>query len=210
MIRLSQKNSKETTHDNRTKTLAAVIFLFSFAIIARLFNVQVLSYDVYAARALQQHGVERDILPNRGRIFVGIPSEASGLYPLAANKEFALVYAVPQEISNPEQAAETLAPVLYPLTHEELDKAKILAAAEQSIREQLFEKVMAQAEPSAGVEVVVNEEEVAVALDKERLVMEERWEKDAEESMKAYQDELMAVFSKARDPYEPLVKKVDK
>src|SRR3989339_1521448 len=114
--------NKNEAHDNRTSILVAVIFLFALAIIARLFNVQVLDYEAYAARALQQHGVAEDITPNRGRSFVRTQAEKSDLYPLSANKEFALVYVVPQDILNATQAAETLAPALLPFVYEEPDE----------------------------------------------------------------------------------------
>jgi cell division protein FtsI/penicillin-binding protein 2 len=204
------RSQKDTTQDNRTTLLVAVIFLFSLAIIARLFNVQVLDGDVYAARALQQHGVAEDITPNRGRIFVRTQAEKSDLYPLAANKEFALVYAVPKDVLNPSQAAETLAPVLLPFVYEEPDKKKLLAAIEKNIRERLFQEAKAAHPPAAGVEVAIDEEQVQVELAKEQLVLDEKLQKEEAEALTAYQSELEEKFSKAGDPYEPLVKKVDK
>ncbi|PIR95011.1 hypothetical protein COT95_00995, partial [Candidatus Falkowbacteria bacterium CG10_big_fil_rev_8_21_14_0_10_37_6] len=210
MIWSSHKIKRELAYDNRAKFLVAVIFLFAFAIIIKIFNLQVFQHDLYAARALQQHGVEEEIIPERGRIFVRTNEDKTELYPLAANKEFALIYAVPKDMNNIEQAAEKLMPILYPLLHDEPDQEALLAVIEKNIREDIFADIMKNNPPETGKEVVLNEEEVAVALEKERLVLIENLTKEKEENMKQYYEELLEKFSKKDDPYEPLAQKVDK
>ena len=79
MIWNVRQNRRQTNGDNRLILLGAIIFLFAAGIILRLLNVQILNYDLYAARALRQHGVEQDIMPQRGRIFVHAQEEKSGL-----------------------------------------------------------------------------------------------------------------------------------
>ncbi|MFA5318231.1 MAG: penicillin-binding protein 2 [Patescibacteria group bacterium] len=205
-----QRVSKDIIGDNRTKFLLAIIFLFALGIILRLFNVQVLNYDLYAAKASRQHGVEEEIIPVRGRIFVRAQKENSELYPLASNKKFALIYAVPKDILNPEQTAETLAPIFYPLIFEEPDMEKMMAEIESNIREQMRQEIEKNNPPALGVEIELNAEELQTAIEKERLVLMEKLEKEKEENLKNYQEELTKKFSKEDDPYEPLVKKVEK
>lgn len=206
----TRRGREESSIDNRPKLLAAVIFLFAFAIAARLFNVQVLNYDVYAARAGQQHDIEEELMPQRGRIFVRSGKNEGTLYPLAANKEFALVYAVPKDILQPQQAAEKIAPLLYPLRYEAPDTEKLMAEIEQRIRKEFFEEAMAKHAPAEGEEVALPEEEIAVAIEKERLVLLERLQKEKEAAMEQLTAELTETFSKDNDPYEPLAQKVDK
>jgi len=205
-----QRTSKEITGDNRIKFLLAIIFLFALGIVLRLFNVQILNYDLYAARASRQHGVEKEIIPDRGRIFVRTQKENSGLYPLAANKKFALIYAVPKDILNPEQTAETLAPIFYPFIFEEPDVEEMMIKIESDIREQLRQEIEKNNPPALGVEIEINTEELQTAIEKERLVLTEQLEKEKEEKLEKYQTELFKKFSKDNDPYEPLVKKVEK
>jgi len=174
--------------------------------LARLFNIQVLDYDLYSAKAMRQHGVEKEIMPSRGRIFVRTQQEKSGLYPLAANKEFALVYVVPKDVLNPEQEVEKLAPVLYPLVYEEPDVEKMMAEIESKLREAMAK----ENSPEPGQEVSIDKEQLNIALEKERLILLEALKKEKEEKMKEYQNELLKKLSKRNDPYEPLVKKVDK
>ncbi|MEK7067668.1 MAG: hypothetical protein AAB956_01590, partial [Patescibacteria group bacterium] len=119
MIWSNRFKKNQPARDNRLTILGAIIFLFAAGIILRLFNVQILNYDLYAARAMRQHGVAKEIVPQRGRIFVHTAEAKSDLYPLAANKEFALVYAVPKDIINPQEVTEKLMPILFPLFYEE-------------------------------------------------------------------------------------------
>lgn len=201
---------KKESNNNRIAILLAVIFLFAVCIIIKLFNIQILEHELYAVKALGQHGVEKDILPMRGRIFVRTKEDGAGkseLYPLAANKEFALVYAVPKDIKEPEKTVETLAPVLYPLIYEEPDIELLLVKIEKNIREELALRAENDAEP--GEEIVIDGQELQIALAKEKLVLEEQLKKEKEERMEEYQEELLEKLSKEFDPYEPLVKKVD-
>jgi cell division protein FtsI/penicillin-binding protein 2 len=210
MIWTSRTKKSQPTGDNRLTALGAIIFLFAAAIIIRLFNVQIINYDLYAAKALRQHGVEEEIVPERGRIFVRAAQENSGLYPLAANKEFALVYAVPAKITNPKDAMEKLAPVLFPLTYEEPNVELMVANIEKDLRAAMAKEIIKNNPPAPGQEIAINEEELKIALTKERLIVEDKIKKEKEEKLKLYQEELLAKLSKQGDPYEPLAKKVDK
>jgi len=172
---------KQATGDNRLTILGAVIFLFAAGIIARLFNIQVLNYDLYAARAIRQQGVEKEIVPERGRIFIRTGQGASALYPLAANKEFALVYAVPKDITDPEWTTEQLIPILFPLTYEEPDINQSLGNIEKDLRAKMAAEALAHNPPVPGEEIPLDEEQLNIALQKERLLLEDSLTKAKEE-----------------------------
>ncbi len=201
---------KENRGDNRIKFLSAIIFLFALGLVLRLFNIQVLNYDLYAAKALRQHGIEKDLIPRRGRVFTREDKEKKELYPMATNKEFALIYCVPKDILNPRQAAETLAPIFYPLVYQEPDMEKLMAEIESRIRAGMKKEIEKNNPPEAGVEIKLNQEELDTAIEKERLLLEEKLKEEKERKMEEYIEELYRKFSKSGDPYEPLLKKVEK
>ena len=94
---------------NRLRLVVAIIFLLSGALVYKLFSVQIRQCDLYTALASSQHQVFSQLAPERGKIFLS--EEINGqekLYPLATNKDFASIYAVPKEIVNPRELAEKL------------------------------------------------------------------------------------------------------
>ena len=94
---------------NRFRLVAAVIFLLSGALLAKLFAIQIRQFDLYTAMAASQHQTYSQLKAERGRIFLS--EEINGqekLYPLATNKDFASLYVVPKDIANPQEAAEKL------------------------------------------------------------------------------------------------------
>lgn len=85
----------------------AFIFLLAGALLYRLFEVQIRECDLYTAMAANQQNVSRELMPARGKIFV--TEEMNGqekLYPLATNKDLAVLYAVPKEVADPAFLAE--------------------------------------------------------------------------------------------------------
>ncbi|MDP3900184.1 MAG: penicillin-binding protein 2 [bacterium] len=202
-----KKQARDGVEDNRIKILVAIIFLIGAAIFGRLFILQFLHYDLYAAKAMSQHGVKREILPQRGRIFVH--SRDAELYPLAANKDFAQIYAVPKDIVDVDYAVEQLAPILFRLTYEEPDMKHLLVLSEQRLREEMANFIKNSGELKPGEEIVIDAEQLRIGLEKERLLIEEQLKKEYEEGMKEYANSLREKLSKKNDPYEPLAKKVD-
>lgn len=94
---------------NRLRFVVAIIFLLSGALIYKLFSVQIGQFDLYTALASSQHQVYSQLKPERGRIFLSeTVNKQEKLYPLATNKDFAMVYVVPKEILNPREVAEKL------------------------------------------------------------------------------------------------------
>lgn len=111
----------------RISLLMVIILFIGGIIISRLFSLQILQYDYYYAWAQGQQGIEQELFPQRGEIFIqdladGQQGSQSDYYPLAINKEFYQVYVVPKIIpdSQKEDLANRLAEVL------ELDRETIL------------------------------------------------------------------------------------
>jgi len=94
---------------SRLRLVVAIIFLLSGALVYKLFAVQIGQFDLYTALASSQHQVYSQLKPERGKIFLSEKiNNQEKLYPLATNKDFAMVYVVPKEISNPRELAERL------------------------------------------------------------------------------------------------------
>ncbi len=94
---------------NRLRLVVAIIFLLIGALVYKLFAVQIGQCDLYTALASSQHQVYSQLKPERGKIFLS--EDINGqekLYPLATNKDFAMVYVVPKEITDPRGFAEKL------------------------------------------------------------------------------------------------------
>src|SRR3989339_729141 len=108
MIRNKNKNSSKE-NSNRLNFILAVVFLLCILVVIRLFILQVSNHDLYIALASDQHQVYNKLEPKRGQIFFqDIDNTQGGYYPVATNKDFALVYAVPQKIEDPAAVAESL------------------------------------------------------------------------------------------------------
>jgi len=94
---------------NRLRLVVAIIFLLSGALVYKLFSVQIGQCDLYTALASSQHQVYSQLKPERGRIFLGeIINNQEKLYPLATNKDFAMIFVVPKDIVSPRETAEKL------------------------------------------------------------------------------------------------------
>jgi len=126
------KKGKRIKYD-RINFLAVIVFMFSFFLILRLFNIQVLQHPFYDALAKGQHSLYEKLLPERGSIFARDYSKDGEICPLATNKEVNFVYAVPKKIKDPEEAAEKLSQFF------DLDEEVILERL--SKKDDLFEPI---------------------------------------------------------------------
>jgi cell division protein FtsI/penicillin-binding protein 2 len=88
--------------NNRLRLVVAVIFLLAGALVYKLFNVQIAQCDWYTALASSQHQIYSKLKPDRGQIFLKEKiNNKEKLYPIATNKDFAFLYAIPKDISDP-------------------------------------------------------------------------------------------------------------
>ena len=94
----------------RIHFLALLIFLISGIVITRLYCLQVLAYENYVEIARDQHQVFKELMPSRGSIF--LRDKNGGKYPLAINKNYPMVYAVPREIGDHEKVVYALSSIL--------------------------------------------------------------------------------------------------
>ena len=110
MWRDPKNNSRSTAfriNNNRWRFLVAFIFLLAGALLYQLFRVQINDCDMYTAMAANQQDVSSTIMPARGKIYV--TEEVNGqeqLYPLATNKDLAVLYVVPKDITDPNLLAD--------------------------------------------------------------------------------------------------------
>jgi len=108
----NQKNTsshRQGDNNNRLGLVVAIIFLLTGSLIYRLYYIQVSQSDMYTALAADQHEISSKLIPDRGKII--ITDSAGGgdtQYTLATNKDFYLLYAIPKDIVNPEEAASNL------------------------------------------------------------------------------------------------------
>lgn len=93
--------------DTRLYFLAFILLVSLSGVITRLFSLQVLSHSRYEDLAKNQHQLFEKLFPKRGSVF--LKDKSDNLYPLAINKDYPVVYAVPTEIEDANLAAERLA-----------------------------------------------------------------------------------------------------
>lgn len=91
---------------SRLNLVVIIIVLMASGLVFRLFQKQILEHDTYLAQAEGQYIVKKDLPAQRGKIF------ASDMYPLATNRQYWQVLAVPRNIKNPDDVAAKLAPIL--------------------------------------------------------------------------------------------------
>lgn len=101
------------------------VIIISFLIVAlRLVNLQIFNHSIYIALAEGQHELYEKLIPKRGEILVK-DKFSTAPYPLATNRDYFLVYLVPENIPSDkkEYATKELGAIL------ELDKQEILDKA---------------------------------------------------------------------------------
>ncbi|MFH2062816.1 MAG: penicillin-binding protein 2, partial [bacterium] len=93
--------------------LIRILMILTFVLIAlRLFSLQVMSHDFYSSLASNQHGIFSELFPKRGTIYLKDPRSVSGTFPVAVNKDYTLVYAVPREVEDLDTTAHQVSAVL--------------------------------------------------------------------------------------------------
>ncbi len=185
-----QHNKKE--YGNRLIILMTIILLLGLIVVYRLVRLEIIDYDYYIALASDQHQVFNQLMPERGRIYFQDKDAGnkSGLYPIATNKDFGLVYAVPSLVSDPAGEAEKL--------FELFDREQVAKDVDKAL--ETDEQFAPLKEPDA---MVAKDRE---ALEKFRDIKREL---DVKEKGDAIIAAYVEKLSKHNDPYEPIKKKVD-
>ena len=196
--------------DPRARLVFVLIGILCLALIVKLFIVQIKDYDLYYDRAKKQHGVEKELLPLRGKIFFQ-DDNGSDIYGAAVNKDFGLLYTVPRDVEKPAETAEILYDVFrkekytkevnefFKKEDEESLKNALAVVASLPLEEQSDEK---RAEIIATHNAKFGLVEFAEAR---RLKIEKMLSDKKEEAIKKY----LFALTKPNDPYEPLENRVD-
>lgn len=93
-------------NDNRLRFIAIFFLAMALIIITKLFFLQIIQYNYYRTLALNSHEIYQQLHPKRGEIFFQDTRDKT-LYPVAINRQYFLIYAVPTEI--PPSAVSTTA-----------------------------------------------------------------------------------------------------
>lgn len=162
----------------RLRVVQLFFVLMTVIIVARLFTLQIMKGDVYAALAAGQHELYQKLFPERGSIYVVEKQSGGGqtLFPLVTNRTVYLLYAVPSQVEDASSTANKIFAILgLPEDRAEDDL------------ESLFADISPDLDPKLAAEIKTN-----------RL-------KDFENNKKQIElDRLVAALSKPDDPYEPL------
>ncbi len=101
------KHPQKNIFRSRLAVLTAFLLLVFLTVIFRLFSLQVIRGRQNRLMAEQQHSIYKKLLPSRGEIKI-IDQSTLEASPLATNIKKYLVYAVPDEITDPAVAAKSL------------------------------------------------------------------------------------------------------
>ncbi|MCX6793009.1 MAG: penicillin-binding protein 2 [Candidatus Falkowbacteria bacterium] len=204
--------NKEISSPNRVALVATLVFLLALALIGRLAYLQIIDHGHYSSLAEGQHNTSYELLPDRGKIFIQENSlvNNSGLYPIAINKEFALIYAIPKNIENAEDTADKL----YKFFQEEKVKQEVDLALKQE-KEDGLKKELAILDSVPEAERAAKKVEIEAAyaalmldpvyLDSQNQKREEMIKSKQHELTQKYLDSL----NRSDSIYAPLEKKID-
>jgi len=109
--RFAQK--KNESFEGRLRVVSFFIVLFAGVLVYRLADLQVFASDELRATALRQYSTVRTLIPPRGIIYY-TDRDSNTLYPLATNRMFNHLYAVPRDVKNVDAYTEALLPLLEP------------------------------------------------------------------------------------------------
>lgn len=93
---------------DRLNALIVILVLMTVGILLRLFSLQIFDYGFYSALASDQHEIQAILTADRGDLLVADRAQPGREFPLATDKEYMQVYAVPNQISDPEAVAKEL------------------------------------------------------------------------------------------------------
>ncbi len=205
------KRRKLVMNNNRINLVIAVIFLLGGLILYRLYDLQIKKNDLYVALASSQHIAYNKLEPVRGRIFIQDNYGENKLYPIATNKSFSLVYAVPRDIKNPQDVAEKL----YEIFNKEKIEKEVDDLFEKEDREKLNQEITVLRDLT-GEERTAREKEIMDnyynTVNDEQFQELRKIKKEVEINSRKEKiiKEYLKKLSKKNDPYEPIARKVDK
>ncbi|WKZ24485.1 MAG: penicillin-binding protein 2 [Patescibacteria group bacterium] len=112
MNRFSSRRAKSlpVVESRRMTIISAGIFLLFAFLAVRLAQLQIIHHEQYSVMAQAAHSQSQIIIPERGKILLqeNYYESSENVYPVAINKDFALLFAVPIFIEDLEQTSEKL------------------------------------------------------------------------------------------------------
>lgn len=116
----TNKKIRNIFRDWRLYFIFFVFFSLAVVVIFRFYNLQVLKHESFSVRAASQVQTKQtDWQYLRGKIY--FQDKNDKLIPVAINKEFSQVYAVPKEIKNPTEIAKVISEI-FNTPQEELEE----------------------------------------------------------------------------------------
>lgn len=101
--------STQSVSDRRVPILYVLLVAIGLIFVARLFYLQVIKHDYYAAQATAAHESKFSIPAERGAIYA---LDGDHTTPLVLNENLPTVFADPRYIENPEDTAKQLAAII--------------------------------------------------------------------------------------------------
>jgi len=126
--------------DSRLQYLAIGLFLFGVILVFKLASLQLWSGSDLRQMALKQYSTVRELPAERGKIFYS-ERKSSELYPLATNRVYNHLFAVPRDINNASTTFEKLWPIISPYGISE-ETLKTRLTKENDIYEPLVHKLI--------------------------------------------------------------------
>ena len=207
----SQRNFNKINNSRINLIIAIVFLLFGF-IIFKLFDLQVLNYELYYSLASGQHQIFNLLEPERGRIFIQNDEigSANQYYPIATNKNFYILFAVPKDIDK----AELISQELY-LTFKQKKTEK---EVDELLKKEETDQLKAQIDALGDLTDENNKAKQAeIIANHQRLLADEKYlemkkiRREAEINLRknVIIDGYLMKLDKPGDVYEPLEQKVD-
>lgn len=106
------ENKKNVYRDIRVVVLSLAIFLVAALVVFRLYSLQVGAYDQYRGMAERQHTISQFLQARRGEIYLEDRDADRGLYPIAVNREYPMVYIAPNRVKDANTVVSLLSSVL--------------------------------------------------------------------------------------------------
>lgn len=224
-----KEKADQGRYNNRINIVLAVVFILVASVVYKLYDLQVDEHDLYTALASAQHQTSAELKPERGGIYMQNASaadkraegEESGsirddLLPLATNKDYALVYAIPQEV-NDLAVQKEYSEKLYNIFDRERVIEEVEEYFEKKDKEELETELEALDKEELGEEEK-RKKEKEIEERHERRKESQEWQESRqqekenriEEKKESILQKYLDIFKKRNDPYHPLKKKVDK
>ncbi|MDD3285112.1 MAG: penicillin-binding protein 2 [Patescibacteria group bacterium] len=208
-----QKSPSISSLNPRLRLFAALVFLLLAAIIYRLYFLQIAQGDWYSALASGQHQISSLLQPARGKIMLHEKLNGQDqLYPLATNKDFSFLYAVPKDIKNPRDLADKLFDFFDKPELEAKAKLELETESKNNLQKEI-DFINASEYSAEDKAARIKAAQDLAAAKKGNTDWREMQEILLDRLLKEKRDEAIAAYlkklDKPGDPYEPLRDKLD-